>query len=98
MSDTDRVSLPTEALVRQLRARTTRNHVAGDKWATLPDPLCQAAADRLEAMAIGLNEVRAFLNKPEWGTYRYMEGSEVYEDKDAALFNIAFALGETEVS
>ena len=45
--------------------------------------------DRLRT---GLNEVRDFLNKPDWGTYYYMD-AEVYTDKEAALFNISYALG-----
>lgn len=53
---------------------------------------------KIERLRRGLNEVRDFLNKPEWGTYRYMEGTGVYEDKDAALFNIAYALGETDAN
>ena len=62
-----------------------------------PEGLATRVA-RLEAenerLRKGLQEVREFLENPEWGTTRYMEGSGVYDDKDAALFNIRYALGE----
>lgn len=37
-------------LVRKLRARVHHNHVAADKWAVIPDPLCQDAADAIERL------------------------------------------------
>ena len=54
--------------------------------------------DEITRLRTGLNEVRDFLNKPEWGTYPYMEGSDVHNDKEAALFNISYALGETDAA
>lgn len=50
--------------------------------------------DEIDRLRQGLCDVRAFLTKPEWGTWLYMEGSDVYDDKDRALFDIAYALGE----
>ena len=41
----------TAELVRKLRARVQHNHVAGDKWSVIPDPLCQAAANMIESLA-----------------------------------------------
>jgi hypothetical protein len=58
------------------------------------DSLCSEAADEIERLRKGLNEVRDFLQNPGWGTWPYMEGCGVYEDKEAALFNIKYALGE----
>ncbi len=56
--------------------------------------LFQMAADEIERLRAGLCEVRAFLNKLEWRTGPYMDGSGVYKDKDVALLNIAYALRE----
>jgi hypothetical protein len=59
-----------------------------------PTPGACSALSEIERLRAGLNDVRKFLSNPEWGTVRYMEGSGVYEDKDQALFDIAYALGE----
>lgn len=68
----------------------------GNQQSILPEhDILLAAAVEIERLRAGLHEVREFLSKPEWGTWRYMEGSDVYADKDAALFNISYALGET---
>lgn len=56
--------------------------------------LAHTAADEIERLRRGLNEVRDWLNKPEWGSWPYTEGTGLYDDKEQALFNIAFALGE----
>jgi hypothetical protein len=56
----------------------------------------ERAADEIERLRAGLRHVRKFLENPEWGTIRYMEGGEVYDDKELALFDIRYALGETE--
>ena len=52
------------------------------------------ALDEIEKLKRGLSEVRKFLENPDWGTIRYMDGSGVYDDKDSALFDIRYALGE----
>jgi hypothetical protein len=46
----------------------------------------------LPEVVAALQITRAFLVKPEWGTARYMEGSEIYGDKDAAVYAIDTAL------
>lgn len=54
-------------LVRKLRARVQHNHVSADKWAVIPDPLCQAAADAIEkyerAWNAVLDKYEALLNQ-----------------------------------
>lgn len=51
-------------LVRKLRARVQRNHVAADKWATIPDPLCQAAADEIERLRENVAELEQLHDGP----------------------------------
>jgi hypothetical protein len=50
-------------LVRKLRARVQHNHVAADKWAVIPDPLCQAAADEIERLREELTDTIAVSNR-----------------------------------
>jgi hypothetical protein len=47
---------------------------------------------RIAELEKALREAKRFLEDPRWGTYQYMEGSYVYEDKDEALETINSAL------
>lgn len=50
---------------------------------------------RISELEKALRDVKQFLEDPRWGTYPYMEGTDVYEDKDEALTTIDSALMET---
>ena len=81
----------TEAWLREQGVPSVDSCVQERDWCAR----MTAAADEIEKLKRGLRDVRKFLEKPEWGQSRYMEGSDVYDDKDSALFDIRYALGES---
>lgn len=50
--------------------------------------------EEIERLRAALQDVREFLSNPDWGTVRYMEGSEVYTDIQSALHTVNLALHE----
>lgn len=55
-----------------------------------------AALDEIEKLKRGLRDVRKFLENPDWGQIPYMDGAGVYADKETAIFDVRYALGEIE--
>lgn len=45
-----------------------------------PPPVASPAFESAD-----IKTIREFLSNPSWGTYRYMEGTEIYSDRDKAL-------------
>lgn len=71
----------------------TRSYKDG-KVPETPNPwaaLDAANADR-ERLRAELEAVGKWLKDPRWGTYPYMEGSDVYEDKSMVAASIRLAL------
>lgn len=62
-----------------------------ESWRTL----AREQAKLIERMEKGLRHLRVFLDNPQWGTVRYMEGSEIYGDVEDARLTVTIALGET---
>ncbi len=91
---TDDVWATNPTLLERLRWNADNSHNASRLNMGIDQMAAVAEIERLRA---ALTETLAFLQNPEWGTVRYMEGSSVYEDKDAAISRIVSVLaGEAQ--
>jgi hypothetical protein len=70
------------------------NHEDSEFRGTCPTCGQQYCGREIERLRAALSDIRVFLRKPEWGNSDYMEGSEIYSDRDDALLAISVALGE----
>ena len=67
----------------------------GEHAAEIAVYLASEVDARIAELEKARRDVKRFLEDPRWGTVNYMEGTDVYEDKDEALETINSVLMET---